>query len=187
MTVDAATAGAVQTYSLDGAHSSAGFSVRHMMIAKVKGTFSQLSGTLTLDPTHKEDAQVDVDIVVASISTGSPERDAHLKTGDFFELDAYPTIKFVSTRVDIADNGDVRLVGNLTIRGVTKEVTLAVDGTTDEAKDPWGNYRLGFEATTKIKRSDFGLNWNAALETGGWLVGDEVDINIDAQFVRAAS
>jgi polyisoprenoid-binding protein YceI len=174
------------TYQLDGAHSSARFSVRHLMIAHVHGSFSGLTGTLVLDTDTPASSTVSVEIDVDSLSTGQPDRDTHLKSADFFDAAQYPKITFVSTDVEITESGG-KVSGNLTVHGVTKAVTLNVDGNTDEIKDPWGNLRVGFTAATKIKRSDFGLTWNAALETGGVAVSDEVNVTLEVQFVKQAA
>jgi polyisoprenoid-binding protein YceI len=166
-------------------HSSASFSVKHMMIATVRGSFSNLSGKLELDPANPADSEVDATIPVDTVSTGAADRDTHLKSADFFDTVTFPNITFKSTGVSNIVSDGATLHGDLTIKDVTKPVQLEISGVTDEAKDPWGNMRVGFEASGKIKRSDFGLSWNAALETGGVLVGDDVNITIDVQFVKA--
>jgi polyisoprenoid-binding protein YceI len=176
----------VTVYELDPTHSSARFSVRHMMISHVRGEFSQLSGSLNFNRTNPVASSVTVEIDASSISTGQADRDTHLKSGDFLALDQYPVIKFVSKSAAKIDDERGTLVGDLTMHGVTREVSLDVEGSAQEVKDPWGNFRLGFSARTKIKRSDFGLTYNAALEAGGVLIGDDVEITIDAQFVRQA-
>jgi polyisoprenoid-binding protein YceI len=170
-------------YQIDSAHSTAGFSIKHMMIAKVHGSFQKLSGTLEFDPQNPALAKVDVAIDAASINTNEAQRDAHLKSADFFDVEKFPTLTFKSTKVE-GTPGDLKLVGDLTIHGVTKSVVLHVEGPSAELKDPWGNTKLGASATTKIKRKDFGLTWNAALEAGGLLVGDDVQITLDVQFVK---
>jgi polyisoprenoid-binding protein YceI len=171
-------------WQLDPAHSSANFSVKHMMIAKVHGGFEKLSGTLTYDATNPADSKVDVIIEASSINTGEPQRDAHLKSADFFDVAQFPTLTFHSTRVEVSGDGELRVTGDLTIRDVTQNVVLQVEGPSAELKDPWGNARIGVSATTKIKRKDFGLTWNAALETGGVLVGDDIAITLDVQFTK---
>jgi polyisoprenoid-binding protein YceI len=183
-TTEAPTQQAVQTYQLDPAHSTARFSVRHMMISRVHGEFTNLSGSLKFNPVKNEESQVDVEIDVSSINTNQGDRDNHLKSADFFDTATYPKITFTSTNTVKTGAEEGTLTGDLTIHGVTKPVTLHVEGSGQEIKDPWGNWRLGFTARTKIKRSEFGLTYNAALETGGVLVGDDVEITIDAQFVR---
>ncbi len=173
------------TYNLDPMHSSAHFSVRHMMIATVRGDFSKLSGSMQFDPTNYEATKVDATIDVDSIHTGQPDRDTHLKSADFLDAANFPTIIFVSTGVTKLGDENAELKGDLTIHGVTKEVVLKVEGSMAEAKDPYGNIRLGFTADTKIKRSDFGLTWNAVLEAGGVMVGDDITVTLDVQFIRA--
>ena len=172
-------------YQLDPSHSTAVFSVKHMMIAKVHGGFEKLSGQLTYDPAQPSKAQVEATIDAASINTREPQRDTHLRSADFFDVEKFPTITFKSKRVDGAA-GDLKVIGDLTIHGVTKEVVLDVEGPSEELKDPWGNMKIGVSATTKIKRKDYGLTWNAALEAGGVLVGDDVNITLDLQFAKQA-
>ncbi len=171
-------------YQLDPVHSSVGFSVKHMMIAKVRGTFEKLSGQLTFDKNNPEAASAVATIDAASINTREPQRDTHLRSPDFFDIEKYPTLSFKSKSVIASGDGDLKVVGDLTIKGVTKEVTLQVERPSDELKDPYGNLKIGLSASTKIRRKDFGLNWNAALEAGGVLVGDEVTIDLDLQFVK---
>jgi len=171
------------TYQIDPSHSSASFSIKHMMIAKVHGSFDKISGKLIYDPANPTAASVDVSIETASINTREAQRDAHLKSADFFDVEKYPQITFKSVRVE-GTPGNLRLVGQLTIHGVTNLVTLEVEGPSEEMKDPWGNIKIGASGTTKIKRKDFGLTWNAALEAGGFLVGDDVTITVDVQFVK---
>lgn len=175
------------TYQLDPAHSSAHFVVRHMMISNVRGTFTKLEGTVEYDPEKPTETKIDAAIDAASISTREPQRDAHLRSADFLDVEKYPTITFRSKRVEPEGEGEGKVTGDLTIHGVTREVTLNVEGPTPETKDPWGNLRRGAAATTKIKRSDFGLTWNAALETGGFLVGDEIKIEIEVELVKPAA
>ena len=171
-------------WKLDPAHSSAEFKVRHMMISNVKGSFSGLTGTLTENPADPAASSVEASLDVATISTGDAQRDGHLKSADFFDAEKYPTMSFKSTRVEPKGEAEYRVTGDLTLHGVTKPVTFAVEGPTAPGKDPWGNTRIGISATTKINRKDFGLNWNASLETGGILVGEDVHITVEAQFVR---
>jgi len=175
------------TYRIDPAHSSAHFVVRHMMIANVRGTFTKLSGTVEYDPDNPAETKIDATIEPASISTREEQRDAHLRSADFLDVEKFPTITFQSTRVQPSGDGEAKVTGNLTIHGVTREVTLTVEGPTPETKDPWGNVRRGAAATTKIKRSEFGLTWNAALETGGFLVGDELKIEIEVELLAVAA
>jgi len=178
-----AAAEAVSTWDIDPAHSHAQFKVRHMMISNVKGEFTKLSGTVKIDSADVTQSTVDVTVDTASISTRDTQRDGHLKSPDFFDVEKYPTITFQSTKITSTDDG-LELTGNLTMHGVTKPVTFAIDGPTPETKDPWGNVRRGVEATTTIDRKDFGLVWNASLETGGVMVGDKVHLTVDAELVK---
>jgi polyisoprenoid-binding protein YceI len=171
-------------YDIDPAHSSAHFSVRHMMISNVKGEFGKVSGTVAFDRDNPSASKIDVTIDAASLHTRDEQRDAHLKSADFLDVAVYPEIRFVSHRVEAEGPGVHRVTGDLTIHGVTKDVTLQVDGPTPEVKDPWGNTKAGATATVKIHRKDFGLVWNAALETGGVLVGDDVSINLEVELTR---
>jgi polyisoprenoid-binding protein YceI len=176
---------ATSTWNLDPVHSVAEFKVRHMMISNVKGQFTGISGVLQLDEAEIGNSRVEATIDAASINTREAQRDGHLKSADFFDVEKYPTLSFRSTRVRSAGAGELKVEGDLTIHGVTRNVTFDVEGPTAATKDPWGNTRVGLFATTKINRKDFGLTWNAALETGGILVGDEVTITLDIQFVKA--
>lgn len=171
------------TYQIDPSHSTASFSIKHMMIARVHGGFEKMSGKLIYDPDDVTASSVEVSIEAASVNTREAQRDTHLRSPDFFDVEKYPAITFKSTRVE-GSLGDLRVIGNLTIHGVTQQVILDVDGPSEEMKDPWGNIKIGASGTTKIKRKDFGLTWNAALEAGGFLVGDDVVINLDVQFVK---
>ena len=173
------------TWNIDPAHSVAEFKVKHMMISNVKGQFAKVSGRLTLDESELANSRIEALIEAASIETRDAQRDAHLKSPDFFDVEKFPTLSFKSTRITLIRDGELAVEGNLTIRGVTRKLTFNVEGPTPPAKDPWGNTRVGVSATTKINRKDFGLTWNAALETGGVLVGDEVTITLDVQFVKA--
>jgi polyisoprenoid-binding protein YceI len=173
------------TWNIDPAHSSADFKVKHMMISNVKGSLLGLSGALTEHTSDSTLSSIQASIPIATISTGDPQRDGHLKSADFFDAEKYPTLDFKSTKVE-RKGGAYEVMGDLTIHGVTKPVTFAVDGPSAPGKDPWGNTRIGLSATTKINRKDFGLAWNAALETGGFLVGDEVAITLDVEFIKAS-
>lgn len=175
----------MSTFLIDPSHSSVNFSIKHMMIAKVHGGFDKVSGKLIYDPKNPEASIVEATIETASVNTRESQRDAHLKGADFFDVEKYPTITFKSQRV-VANKGNMKIIGELTIHGVTQSATLDAEGPSEEMKDPWGNVKIGFSATTKIKRKDFGLTWNAALEAGGLLVGDEVSISLDVQFVKQA-
>ena len=171
------------TYQIDPSHSSAGFSIRHMMIAKVHGAFEKMTGKLVFDASQPSKSSIEVTIDASSINTREAARDTHLKSADFFDVEKYPTIHFISTKVE-GSAGELKVIGDLTIHGVTKQVVLDVEGPSAEMKDPWGNLKVGASGTTKIKRKDFGLTWNAALEAGGVLVGDDVTIQLDIQFVK---
>jgi polyisoprenoid-binding protein YceI len=179
------SANTVSTWNIDPAHSHAEFKVRHMMISNVKGSFSGLSGALTHDETDPTGSSVTVSIPVATLTTGDPQRDGHLKSADFFDAEKFPTITFKSLTVDRLEEDKIVVSGELTIHGVTKTVTLDVEGPTAPGKDPWGNTRIGVSATGKINRKDFGLSWNSALEGGGVLVGEEVHLSLEVQFIKA--
>ncbi|HSR16293.1 MAG TPA: YceI family protein [Gemmatimonadales bacterium] len=173
----------MNTWSIDPTHSHIEFAIRHLMISTVKGRFSAFTGTVELDPDDLTTAKIDVAIQAASIDTHTTDRDNHLRSADFFDVATHPALTYASRRVE--QRGDQFLViGDLTIRGVTREVALAVtlEGTN---RDPWGNDRMAFRATAGINRSDFGLTWNKALEAGGVLVGEEVKISIEVQLVPA--
>jgi polyisoprenoid-binding protein YceI len=172
------------TYKIDPAHSSAQFVVRHMMITNVRGLFNNLQGTVTWDDANPGATAIDAVIDASTINTHEAQRDAHLKSADFLDVEKYPTITFKSTGASGNGDGEVNVKGELTIHGVSKPIVLKVDGPTAEGKDPWGNLRIGASATTKIKRSEFGLTWNAALETGGFLVGDELKIEIEISLIK---
>ncbi|HKM46775.1 MAG TPA: YceI family protein [Terriglobales bacterium] len=176
---------ATSTWNIDPVHSVAEFKVKHMMISNVKGQFTRVKGALVLDETDVTNSRVEASIDAASINTREEQRDAHLKSADFFDVEKFPTLSFQSTRVTRVADGELAVAGELTIHGVTRKVVFTVEGPTAPGKDPWGNTRIGLSATTKISRKDFGLTWNAALETGGILVGDEVTITLDVQFVKA--
>jgi polyisoprenoid-binding protein YceI len=173
------------TWTIDPVHSSVEFAVRHLMITTVKGRFTDVQGTVVLDEEDPARSAAEIAIAVASIDTREAQRDAHLRSADFFEADRYPTITFRSTQLRDASGDGFQLVGDLTLRGVTREVALDV---TSEGRsgDPWGGSRAGFSATTKIKRSDYGLTWNQLLETGGLAVSDEVKITLDVQLLKTA-
>jgi polyisoprenoid-binding protein YceI len=178
------TAG-TSTWNIDPVHSVAEFKVKHMMISNVKGQFTKVSGVLTLDEQDVTRSHVEASIDAASIHTRDDQRDAHLKSPDFFHVEQHPTLSFKSTGIKLTAEGELAVTGDLTIHGVTRSVVFTVEGPTPPAKDPWGNMRLGLSATTKINRKDFGLTYNAVLETGGILIGDEVTITLDVQFVKA--
>ncbi|MGK3995848.1 YceI family protein [Sorangium sp. So ce1024] len=170
-------------WTIDPAHSGVSFSVRHMMISNVRGELEGVAGDVTYDPRRPEATQVSATIDAASIRTRNDERDAHLRSADFLDVARHPAITFVSTSVRRRGDG-LDVVGDLTIRGVSREVTLAVSDLSGEHTDPYGNRRLGATAATKIRRSDFGVSFNAVLETGGVLVGDEIAITLDIQLIK---
>jgi polyisoprenoid-binding protein YceI len=176
---------ATSTWNLDPVHSVAEFKVKHMMISNVKGQFANVSGVLTLDESDPTNSGIEASIEAASVNTRDAQRDTHLKSEDFFHAERFPKLSFKSTRITRTGNRELAVAGDLTIRGVTRNVVFTVEGPTPPAKDPWGNTRLGLSATTKINRKDFGLTWNAALEAGSILVGDDVTITLDVQFVKA--
>ena len=175
---------ATEKWDLDLVHSSINFTVRHLMVSKVHGRFANWSGTLSFDPSNPTSGQVDVQIDAASIDTRDAQRDGHLKSADFLETDAHPHITFKSTKVEKKSGNDYSVSGNLTIHGTTKPVVLDVEYS-GYAKDPWGGERIGFSAHTSINRKDFGLAWNQALETGGILVGEKVEIQIELEAIKA--
>lgn len=173
------------TWNIDPAHTTAEFKVRHMMITNVRGHFSGITGVLTSDDQDVTKSQVEASIPAASINTREPDRDTHLKSADFLDVEKFPTLTFASTNITRTGEGELEVEGDLTIHGVKRRVVFAVEGPTPPGKDPWGNTRIGWTATTKINRKDFGLNWNAALETGGILVGDDVTLTLDVEAVKA--
>ncbi len=180
-----ASPASVSTWNVDPAHSAAEFKVRHMMISNVKGKFTGISGTLVLNEADPTASKIEATIPVNTLATGDEQRDGHLKSPDFFDMEKFPTIAFKSLSVRLTGPGEHEVTGELSIHGVTKVVTLAVEGPSAPAKDPWGNTRIGLSANGKINRKDFGLNWNSTLETGGVLVGEEVIITLDVQFIKA--
>jgi polyisoprenoid-binding protein YceI len=179
------TAPATTTWNIDPAHSHAQFKVKHMMISNVKGEFTALTGTLKYDSENIANSLVEASIDASTINTREPQRDTHLKSADFFDVAKYPKLTFKSTRVAKKGEGEVEVAGDLTIHGVTRNVVFEVEDLTAPTKDPWGGTRIGLSATTKINRKEFGLGWNAALETGGIMVGEEVTITLDVEFVKA--
>jgi polyisoprenoid-binding protein YceI len=175
----------MQRWMIDQSHTDVEFAVRHLMISTVKGRFADVSGTIELDPERLAEGRADVTVRVASIDTSNVDRDAHLRSADFFNADAYPVMTYQSRRVEPQADGRFRVVGDLTIRGITREVTLAVTPG-GVIRDPWGSLRVGYSATAVVNRSEFGLTWNKALETGGVVVGEEVKINLELELVRQA-
>jgi polyisoprenoid-binding protein YceI len=172
------------TWSLDAAHTHVGFAVRHMMITTVKGRFTDVSGEVILDEGDVTRSQVSISLAAASLDTQNEQRDAHLRSEDFLDVASHPAITFESRRITERGDGRLEIVGDLTIRGVTREVVLSAEEE-GRGRDPWGGDRIGYSASTRIDRTDFGLTWNQALETGGVLVANEVKIVIDLQLVRA--
>ena len=172
------------TWQMDPDHSSFQFKIRHLTVSNVKGDFNKSRGVVTIDDQNITNLKVEVFIDAASVNTGHAQRDQHLRGPDFFDVTKYPTITFVSKKVIKADMDRLKVVGDLTIHGVTREITVDVEGPTPEVKDPWGNFRRGATATTKINRRDFGLTWNKVLDTGGLVVGEEVNIYVELELVR---
>jgi len=170
-------------YNIDTAHSSAQFSVVHLSISKVNGEFRKVSGTVYFDPANPEKDKIDAVIDVTTVSTREDKRDEHLKSDAFFDVAKYPTMTFKSTSA-MKQGGKLLVMGDLTLHGVTRPVTLEVEGPSAEIKDPQGNFKVGASATAKINRKDFGLTWNKTLDGGGVMVGDEVTINIDVELSR---
>lgn len=173
-------------WNIDATHSGINFSIRHMVVAKVRGRFAKYTGTLELDDDDLTRSAVEATIDASSIDTGTAQRDEHLRSADFFDVEKFPELRFRSQRIEKVDDARYRVLGELTIRDVTREVALDVEYG-GRAKDPWGNERIGFVAKTALDRKDFGLKWNQALEAGGVLVGDRVDIELEVQAVKAAA
>jgi polyisoprenoid-binding protein YceI len=174
------------TWNIDAAHSGINFSIRHMVVSKVRGRFTKFSGTLRLDDGDLTRSSVEATIDAASVDTGTAQRDTHLRSPDFFDVERFPELRFRSTRIEKLDSDRYRVVGELTIRDVTREVTLDAEYA-GRGKDPWGNERVAFAAKAALDRKDFGLGWNQVLEAGGVLVGDRVEIELDLQVVNAAA
>ena len=172
------------TWQMDPAHSSFQFKIRHLTVSNVKGDFSKFQGVAIIDDQAITHLKVEVAIDAASVNTGHAQRDEHLRGPDFFDVTKYPTITFVSKKVIKTDANRLKVIGDLTIRGLTREITVDVEGPTPEVKDPWGHFRRGATATTKINRRDFGITWNKVLDTGGLVVGDEVEIYIEVELIR---
>lgn len=172
-------------WTIDTVHSSVEFSVRHMMMAKVKGVFHQFDANIEADPTDLTTANIDFTIQTASVDTRNEDRDNHLRSADFFDTESHPTLTFRATQITQKGDGEYEITGDVTLRGVTRKETFYADYE-GQGKDPWGNEKVGFSVEGKIKRSDYGLTWNAALETGGVLVSDEVKITLDIQASRQA-
>ena len=185
MATATSTETATTTWNIDAVHSTAQFKVKHMMISNVKGEFTHISGKLELDSANITNSRVEATIDATTINTREKDRDTHLKSADFLDVEKFPTLTFKSTRVSKKGDGELAVEGDLTIHGVTRKAVFDVEGPTPPMKDPWGNTRIGLAASTRIKRGDFGLHWNSALETGGIMVGEEVAITLDAEFIKA--
>ena len=173
------------TWTIDSAHTNLGFSVTHMMLAKVRGEFEEFEGAIAFDPENPAETKVDLTIDVASLTTRNKDRDAHLRSPDFFDVEQYPAMTFKSKRVEMISDNEAKLVGDLTIKGITREVVLDVNYA-GQAQSPWGTVNAGFTAGTTINRTDWGLTWNQALETGGVLVSEQVSINVETELVKQA-
>jgi len=182
----ATTAATATAYTIDAAHSSVGFKIRHFMIAYVRGGFSGVTGDVVFDSANPANTKINASIDITTLHTHDVKRDAHVKGADFLDVEHHPTVTFVSNKVAADGKNQWKVTGDLTFRGVTKEVTLNVESAGVEAKDPWGNLRTGAEATTTVKRGDFGLTFNAPLETGGFMLGDDVQVHLDIELVRKA-
>jgi len=177
---------AASGWKIDPAHSSAQFSVRHMAISTVRGAFSKVNGVIALDDKDITKSTVDVTIDVTTVDTREPGRDNDLRSDKFFDVAHFPTMTFKSKKVEQVSPGKLRVTGDLTIRGTTKEVLLDVEGPTAPVKDPWGNQRAAATATAKVNRQDFGVKWNATMDNGGVVVGDDVNITIDVEMIKQA-
>ncbi|NUK12578.1 YceI family protein [Streptomyces lunaelactis] len=183
--VDPALVALTGDYTIDPAHSSIGFSVRHAMVTNVRGSFGEFEGKLQLNGTDPHHSTAEIDVKIASVDTGIADRDNHLRTGDFFEAEKFPTMTFRSTQAEQLGGDKYRITGDLTIKDVTRPLSIDLDFN-GSATDPYGNERVGFEGSADILRSDWGLGWNAALETGGVLVGDKVKLLFDISAIKAA-
>jgi len=172
------------TWNIDPEHSNVGFKVRHMMVSNVKGNFDKHTGVVEIDDKDITKSKVEVSIDTNSINTNMQKRDEHLRSAEFFDVAKFPKMTFVSRKVARAGKDKLKVTGDLTLHGVTKEVVLGIEGPSKESKDPWGNIRKGAMATTKINRKDFGLVWNAALETGGVAVGEEITITLEIEMIK---
>jgi polyisoprenoid-binding protein YceI len=175
---------ATATWKIDAAHTAAQFAVKHLMIATVRGNFKGVNGTINWDESDVTKSTVNVTIDATTVDTGEPPRDKDLKSDKFFDVANHPTLTFTSTKVEQAGTGKLKVTGDLTIRGVTKQVVLDVDGPSASVRDPWGNTRCALSAGTKVNRQDFGVKWNASIDGGGVVVGDDVNITIDLEMVK---
>ena len=178
---------ATSTWQVDPAHSEALFSIRHLTISTVRGGFSKIKGTISFDEKDPSKSVVDVAIDMSTVDTREPKRDDDLRSDKFFDVTKYPTMTFKSTKVEQVSAGKLKVTGDLTLHGVTKEVVLDVDGPSAAIKDPWGNQRAAASATTKINRQDFGVKWNKTIDNGGVMLGDEVSITIDVEMIQPAA
>jgi polyisoprenoid-binding protein YceI len=178
-----ATAGTA-TWKIDPAHTAAQFAVKHLMISTVRGNFKGVNGTINWDESDITKSTVNVTIDATSVDTGEPPRDKDLKSDKFLDVANYPTLTFKSTKVEQAGTGKLKVTGDLTIRGVTKQVVLDVEGPSASVKDPWGNTRCALSGSTKINRQDFGVKWNASIDGGGVVVGDDVNITLDLEMIK---
>jgi polyisoprenoid-binding protein YceI len=178
---------ATSTWQIDPAHSAAQFSIRHLAISTVRGGFSKVKGTVSFDDKDVSRSSVDVTIDVSTVDTREPKRDDDLRSDKFFDVAKYPTMAFKSTKVEQVAPGKLKVTGDLTMHGVTKEVVLDVEGPTAPIKDPWGNQRVAATATTKVNRLDFGVKWNKALDNGGMMLGDEVAVTLDIEMFQPAA
>jgi polyisoprenoid-binding protein YceI len=178
---------ATSTWQIDPQHTAAGFSVKHMMISTVRGQFKGVIGSITWDDQDISKSVVDVTIDATTVDTSEPKRDADLKSPNFFDVATYPTITFKSKKIEQVSAGKLKVTGDLTIHGTTKEVALEVEGPSVAVKDPWGNTRAAVNATTKINRQEFGIKWNNKLDGGGLVVSDDVNITIDLEMIKKAA
>lgn len=181
-----APAAFADTYTVDATHTSVSFKVRHMMVSYTKGKFTKFEGTLNLDDKAPEKSEINVTIDASSVNTELKDRDEHLRSPEFFDTAKYPNITFKSKKVKVVNPHEWKVTGDITIRGVTKEVVLNVSDIGKDVKDPWGNVRRGAVASTKVNRKDFGLQWNKTLEAGGVAVGDDVLIDLDIELIKKA-
>ncbi len=177
---------ATTTWQIDPAHTAAGFSVKHLMISTVRGQFKGVNGTINWDDQDLAKSTVEVTIDAKTIDTSEPMRDKDLRSDKFFDSEKYPTITFKSTKVEQVSAGKLKVTGDLTMHGVTKSVVLDVEGPSAQVKDPWGNTRVAINATTKVNRQDYGVKWNASIDGGGVVVGDDVNITIDLEMIKKA-
>ncbi|MGA5099090.1 YceI family protein [Streptomyces lavendulocolor] len=183
--VDPALAALTGTYTIDPSHSGIGFTARHAMVTNVRGAFTEYEGTLELDGTDPAASGASIDVTIASVDTGSADRDAHLRSADFFDAEQFPLMTFRSTGAEALGGTDYRITGDLTIKGVTKPISIDLEFN-GAAKDPFGNERVGFEGKAELLRSEWGLTWNAALETGGVLVSDKIKLTFEISAIKNA-